>query len=126
MAGLEQEIKKWLATGHPPRDIGAKISRKYSRLRDSYNIDFDPIARSLVSSPDLYRQVDELPKLKLFFRRNIDIALSESEDSETLWCNKKSCWVRVARYSDRLLIDNPLTNQPESWAKLTSESNWPE
>ena len=99
MAGLEQEIRKWLKTGDKPKDISTMIDRKYALLRTTYGINFDPIVMSLRKSPDIYSQIDNLSNLKLFFRRPIDIALSLADQTEDLWCKDKNCWLTVARLS---------------------------
>lgn len=122
MSGIEEDIKRWLATGRQPENISKRIERKYSLLWDTYNIRFDPIARSLASNPELYNQIDEIEELRLFFRRPIEIALAKLGCSNTIWCREESRWIDVARYPDRLLIRNPLTDQIESWARFSSES----
>lgn len=123
MASLEQDIKNWLAIGEKPRNIAERIDRKYSLLEKSYNIHFDSTARSFSSSPELYKQVNEIEDLRLFFRRPIEIALAKLGRFEIIWCKERANWVRVARYPDRLLIDNPYTDQIESWARFASDSH---
>ena len=99
-----------------------------------YGIHLDPLAYALKTSPSLYDQIDLLPELQSFFRPHAAIAISTTTFKEVVWCSvheptrdqwiasEPLGWVKAARYDDRLLIHNPLTDKAESWSRLSSDS----
>jgi len=60
--------------------------------------------------------------LTIFFRRHIDIWISERGGYEIIFCKKGNMWIIAARQPYKIGLKNPYSGRVESWARLDSES----
>ena len=134
MRSLEEEVRRHRRSNELPKEVCDRIDEKYTRHHEMYGVRLDPLAYTLKEEPRLYEQIDHLPELQRFFRPHVVIAISMATFDEVVWCSvhqptkdqriasEPFGWVRTVRYVDRLLMNNPLTNKTESWARPSSDS----
>ena len=124
MNSIEQDIISSLGKPRLPDNVAARLRSKLALLRDRYGINFDNTVLGFEKNPDLYKQIDGLPGLSIFFRRHIDIWLDVEGDDGLVFSKSENDWVPAARAPFRIALYNPASDKIESWSRIDSASKW--
>ena len=122
MNSIEQNIRKFTGRSCLPNWLAERIHSKCKLLKHRYGINYDATVLSLISNPDLYLQLEDLPNLSSFFHRHIDIWLNECEKYDIIFSKIDNNWIPAARKPYTIALYNSQSDQVESWARLDSDS----
>ncbi len=122
MDSIEKLVKRYKDSDRLPDYLAARIKSKVNSVNSLYGINLDPTILSLENNPSLYNQREDLPAIKSFFHRPIDLWMDAAGEDDIVFSKKDNTWITAARTPYRIAIDNPYNDQVESWSRLVSLS----